>query len=416
MTYSLTPSQEKAFEVLTKTNKNVFLSGYAGTGKSFLIQKFILTTLSKKFPILASTGAASVLVGGRTFHSFFGLGILEGGAQKTYEKAISDKGVQRRLRKIEGIVIDEVSMISSVEFEIAQKVARTVRKKNIPWGGLRVIVVGDFYQLPPVNPYAKEKEWCFLSEAWQSCQFEHLFLTDLIRYQNDEDFLKMLNLVREAKLDDFVMQYLNDHKVQSYDSENFEDTTVLLARRNQVDNFNLKKLNELEGEKIHYQTEYTGSQIAQNRMKKVAPIPEVITIKKNAFVMIRMNDPKERFVNGTTGFIREALDEVLLIELTHGKLIELNKFSFTLLDANGDELATAKNFPISMAYALTIHKSQGVSLDKAIMNLENLWECGQAYVALSRVRSGEGLKILGWHPKSFKTDSAVRAYYSQNQF
>lgn len=198
----LTPSQERAFEVLTATDDNVFLTGVAGSGKSFLIGRFLRhldepaklqkdsTQLSKRFPILASTGAAAILVGGRTFHSFFGLGILEGGVSATVDRAVKNTRLCKRLNTTDGVVIDEVSMISGTVLRAAEAICRKARSSSRPWGGLRVIAVGDFAQLPPVNPHWNPggglapqalRDWAFLDEAWATGQFVPAVLPETMR-------------------------------------------------------------------------------------------------------------------------------------------------------------------------------------------------------------------------------------------
>ena len=158
----LTEDQSIALQSML-SGANVFLTGGAGAGKSYVVKKFMMHVSSKEFPVLASTGAAAVLVGGRTFHSFFGLGIMDGGPGPTLDRACKDKRLLRRLRKVEGIIIDEVSMIPAEALWVAESVARFARDNDHPWGGLRVIAVGDFAQLPPVHKGPEERPWAFLS-------------------------------------------------------------------------------------------------------------------------------------------------------------------------------------------------------------------------------------------------------------
>ena len=161
----LSDEQQKALGLLL-SGENVFLSGGAGSGKSYLIRAFMQQVSSIEMPILASTGAAAVLLGGRTFHSFFGLGIMEGGPQAAYEKATRDQRLMRRIAKVEGFVLDEVSMIPGTAFETAEKIARTARGSSLPWGGMRVIVVGDFAQLPPVTK-TQNRDWAFQTRLFK---------------------------------------------------------------------------------------------------------------------------------------------------------------------------------------------------------------------------------------------------------
>jgi len=161
---TLNAEQTEALEIL-KSQGNIFLTGAAGTGKSFLLKQFLREATDEEIPILASTGAAAILVGGRTFHSFFGLGIFEGGISATIERAVENKRLVKRINETDTFVIDEVSMLSGPTLRAAETIARRVRKNSRPWGGMRVIAVGDFAQLPPVNPFSQTKEWAFLDEV-----------------------------------------------------------------------------------------------------------------------------------------------------------------------------------------------------------------------------------------------------------
>ena len=165
------------------SKRNVFLTGAAGSGKSFLLQKY-LNEKDANHPILASTGAAASIIGGRTFHSFFGLGIMQGGPAKTVERALANTKVRNRLRSANTIIIDEISMISSKVFACAESISRQAREnRRQPWGGLRVIVVGDGYQLPPVEPNSEETLWAFDHECWDRTDFDTAYLSELIQYR-----------------------------------------------------------------------------------------------------------------------------------------------------------------------------------------------------------------------------------------
>lgn len=409
----LTPCQERAYESLSGTG-NVFLTGGAGSGKSFLVRYFLKDKSTKEFPVLASTGAAAVLVGGRTFHSFFGLGILEGGPEATIEKAARNRQVVRRLKKINGFIVDEVSMLSGVILATAEIICRRVRDSDEPWGGLRVIAVGDFAQLPPVERNSSAKSWAFQHPVWTWSGFKTEYLRTQTRCR-DEEYMRILNKVREGNVTQEVVDYLNS-KIVTGDQE-FTGTR-LFPRRDQTDHFNLKKLNELKTPLIKLETVYTGQARLVEQLKKVAPIPEVLHLKENALVMIRQNDPQGRWVNGTTGYVEKMSTEMggmfvkaLKIRLLNGRLAELEKQSFTLLDADGEVVASATNFPVSLAYASTIHKAQGATLDRLWVDLKQLWEPGQAYVALSRISQGSDLWVEAWQPRAIRTDPHVTQFY-----
>lgn len=408
MSTTLTPCQERACRLLEGT-ENVFITGGAGSGKSFLIRHYLRDKDSREIPVLASTGAAAVLVGGRTFHSFFGLGIMEGGIEVTIEKAARNRQVVRRLKKIKGIVIDEVSMLSGTTLRAAEILARRVRESDLPWGGIRVIAVGDFAQLPPVERHSNKstRGWAFLDPVWTWTGFQSCHLLTQTRCL-DAEYMLILAAIREGIVSSEVREYLDRHTRPIPDTF---DGTRLFPRRDETDRFNLKKLEELPGDLHVFETQYMGDGRALETLKKYTPVPEVLALKEGALVMLRQNDPQQRWVNGTQGIIVRIRPNVLTIELLNGRWVEIEKASFTLLDAEGEPVAAAVNFPVSLAWATTIHKAQGATLDRMAVNLSQLWEPGQAYVALSRLRRGADLYIERWEPRSIRVDPDVVNFY-----
>lgn len=415
--HDLSPCQEAAFGKLINTQENIFLTGSAGTGKSYLIRKFIDGVDPKTFPIVASTGAAAILVDGRTFHSFFGLGIMEGGVEATIAAAADNQRVVKRLRKLKGVIIDEISMINGPAFHAAEAIARRIRTADLPWGGLRVIAVGDFSQLPPVNsrnPVSSgagrgpRKEWAFLTPAWDASEFTPITLKTMMR-SDDADYLQMLQSVRTGENHDDVDEYLREKFVEEYDEFNIPH---LFGRRHHVEDFNIKRLSEVKGKLHEFPTRYIGGERACEIIRKHAPIPEVLQLKKKALVMIRINDPAMRFINGSLGTIQKITPQVLEVTLQSGRTVEIAPHAFSYNDADGKSSAVAENFPLTLAYATTIHKAQGSTMDCMACDLSNLWEPGQAYVALSRLKSGAGLHLLGWNRRCMQTSEEVRAFHA----
>ncbi len=401
----LTPSQEAGFEALMEGEENIFLTGGPGTGKSFLIRRF-LDECEDEVPVVASTGAAAILIGGRTFHSFFGLGIMQGGPEAVTAKAMKNKRLRKRLKDTDVLVVDEVSMLSGDTLNCAEQIARSIRRSQQPWGGIRMIVVGDFAQLPPISR-GKEKEWCFLSQAWKRSNFKKIVLREVKRTE-DAEFLEVLEDIRWGRVSPKVQTFLNERLSQSDTADS--EVPHVFPRRAQTDQFNRARLNEIGFKSRFYPTEYGGKEIYIDRLKRDAPIPEVLELKESALIMLRMNDPKQRYVNGTVGTI-EGLEDDLLLVRVHKRVIEIEPFSFTVLDDEGEEAAFARNFPVTLAYASTIHKMQGTTLDRCHISLKALWEPGQAYVALSRARSGNGITLMDWEPGSILADQTVQKFY-----
>lgn len=402
---TMTPCQARALVSLNSDVKpNVFVTGGAGVGKSFLIRHFHRSLDFKEFPMLASTGAAAVLVGGRTFHSFFGLGILEGGPAATVERAVRNRQVVRRLRQIKGMVIDEISMLAGPVLRVAEVIARRARESELPWGGIRVVTVGDFAQLPPVErDPAKGGGWAFLDPVWNWSMFERQHLQTQVRCQ-DPEYMRVLAKVREGVVDEDVAKYLNE-RTGPIETE-FEGTR-LFPRRDQTERFNEMRLADLPGEEKIFETLTSGSARGIESLLKQAPIPKTLRLKEGSLVMIRQNDPMGRWVNGTTGHVRRIQPAKLSIELLNGRWVDLEKATFSLLDGEGETIAALINFPVNLAWATTIHKAQGSTLDRMAVDISRLWEPGQAYVALSRLTSGSELRIARWDPSSIRVDPQV---------
>jgi hypothetical protein len=224
--------------------------------------------------------------------------------------------------------------------------------------------------------------------------------------------MRMLADVREGRVTPMVRDYLNS-KMGAV-ADDFEGTR-LFPRRDETERFNLGKLDALSGQPVRFETVYTGDAKAVEALKKYSPLPDALFLKEDALVMLRQNDPQGRWVNGTTGHIVSIKKTELKIELLNGRMIEIEPSSFSLLDAEGNVTAAAMNFPVSLAWASTIHKSQGATLDKMMVNLSNLWEPGQAYVALSRLQQGADLTVEKWDARSIRVDSDVVNFYRVKQ-
>lgn len=402
----LSEDQSRAWEAL-QSQDNVFITGEAGSGKSFVIRQFMKGKSTKTFPILASTGAAAVLVGGRTFHSFMGLGIMEGGAKATLLRAQNDRSLRKRLNQADGIIVDEISMLSGVTLEVAEKICQMHRENLAPWGGLRVIAVGDFAQLPPVQSGGGSRHWAFLDPVWQKTNFKSVVLKQNMR-TGDSEFLEILNEIRLGKVTSRVEMFLNRKQMDC--DEGFEGTR-LFPRRNQTDAFNNRELEKLPGETHTFPTVFSGNERHIEQLKKHSPLSEELVLKVNALVMLRQNDPKMRWVNGSTGYVRKITNSEVEVELLRGRIAVIERASFSLLNAEGIPLASAVNFPLSLAYAATIHKAQGMTLDRLVVDLNSLWEPGQAYVALSRIVDPIHLRVESWQPRSIKADPVVTEFY-----
>lgn len=403
------PDQKEAL-LLLESKANLFLTGDAGSGKSTVIQQFLRNSDSGSTVVLASTGAAALLIGGRTFHSFFGLGILEGGPERTIERALRNPLLVRRVRQASLVIIDEISMLNGQTLSVAEAIARKARGNEEPWGALRIVAVGDFSQLPPVRGANQPTDWAFRHEVWARTKFQSKTLSQNHRV-DDPKWIEVLNYIRRGECNNLVRSALN---ARLKEPGKDEDPTRLFARRMDAEQYNDSRLEALPGEEVLFETDYKGSGPAQEAIRKNCPLPEVLRLKPDALVMLRKNDVDGLFVNGSLAYVRDIDKKQLGLELVEsGITIEVEPMKFELLDGDGEVIAYAKNFPINLAYGVTIHKAQGATIDSLRLNLTRLWEPGQAYVALSRAKIYKKLFLDRWEPKSIFTDSDVLRFYDE---
>lgn len=401
---NLNSEQKKALKFLLQSKQNVFLTGAAGTGKSQVIKIFreIKKMSNETIPMVASTGAAAILVNGVTFNSYFGLGIMAGGKKAVIENALHNRSLCERLIYTDTVVVDEISMISGEVFNTANELCQKIRQNKKFFGGIRVILVGDFFQLGPFSETEKP-DWVFESASWKKSKMKVFNLKKIMR-TSDKTFLDILGNIRKGKIDAKTKKFLTSKTRKNSESI---DVPRIFSRNHEVDAYNKKILNSINAPEIKISTQYVGDKNAVERLKEQLVIAENIVIKKGALVMLRVNNFQEGFVNGTVGTVIGLSPDVLTIKKTSGEVIHVKKHIFEYIGVTGEVTAKAKNFPITLAWAITIHKSQGATLDKAIISLDRLWLHGQAYTALSRLKTAQGLIIDKWNKESFIVDKKV---------
>jgi ATP-dependent DNA helicase PIF1 len=403
----LTPCQEDALELLA-SGKNVFLTGDAGTGKSTLLEVWKRTLNPKLVAVTASTGVAALLVGGRTIHSFFNIGRGEDSIKDLLRNRSATSRSAQAVKSIKVLIIDEVSMIGASILDKIEAIARHDRHSDEPWGGLQVVVVGDAGQLPPIND-----DWCFMSESWKRSKFAPALLRTQVRTE-DKAFAAILRSVRNGELTDAVCDLLDSRLDPTPD----DSWVRLLPKRADVDQWNNRKLFALGTEVRSFAAIKDGNEGSLKSLEAAMPVPMNLQVAEGAYVMFRVNHPEGHWANGTTGYVEEIRQSGLTIRLAdaNGKpgnaSFAVTRHSFSIKGWDGTSLAEIRQFPIQLAWAVTIHKSQGATLDRAAVDLANLWEPGQAYVAMSRVRRPEGLAVIRWSAESFVADPDVRALYS----
>lgn len=422
-----TTDQSVALDSL-RSKRNVFLTGAAGVGKSFVFNHYLEEAkrddpdayylsendIGQRYPILASTGAAAVLIGGRTVHSFFGLGAGQKPRNVIVAEALSNQYVLRRIRAATQIAIDEVSMLGSDTLDAAEEITRGASGNGEPWGGKRIVASGDFLQLPPVSDIRDDSKWAFNSKAWKIGEFDTALLRRVVRTA-DPDFVAILHKVRRGIYDNDVYEFLLSRIMRQELVYEF-DGTVLFPHKAPVDDINTRKLNDIESPLVSVPTEFTGDNRYFGRLEKVMPINSMLLLKEGALVMIRQNHPDMLYVNGSLGIISKISSDFISVSLFSGDNAVLTKSSYEWTDGNGKTLARARNFPLSLAWASTIHKAQGATIDRVCVDLRGAWECGQSYVALSRVRSASNLHVLGWDQSSIRADASVVSFYDNLEY
>lgn len=386
-------TQLEALDIL-KDGHNVFLTGSAGSGKTFLLNEFIKHLKKKNVStgISASTGIAATHINGRTIHSWCGMGIEESFNHKV-KTSIAKNEVKQRIKKTEVLIIDEISMLSASRLDLVDTICRLVKKDEHPFGGLQVVLSGDFFQLPPVARGSEDGRFAFESDIWKEMNLKVCYLKEQHRHQ-DEKFLELLNSLRSRRGLTEAKKALSARLNKKIKSE--IKPTKLYTHNIDVDSHNNLELGRIKTRARIFEMKNHGSSDLLKNLKKGCLAPEVLELKVGAVVMFVKNNFKELYVNGTVGRVIAFDDEsgYPLIETFKGDVIEAKREVWPVEDSGGI-VASISQIPLRLAWAITVHKSQGMSLDCAEIDLSRTFEYGMGYVALSRVRSLAGLRLLG---------------------
>lgn len=378
-------TQEQALEIL-KTGSNVFLTGIAGAGKTYVLMQFIayLQERSTPFAVTASTGIVAAAIDGITIHSFSGLGIRNTLNANDLERMKFNKKIAKRIRAIKVLIIDEISMLSADQLDCINAIFKTVRNNDLPFGGVQIVFCGDFLQLPPV-----QGTYAFKSMVWQSMTLAMCYLDKAYR-QKDSDLLVILNAIRTNSVTEKVKKMVEkqrDAKIANF--------TVLFTHNEDVDFFNKNELKKLQVKSSYYYMTAIGDVKAVETIKRYCLSPEVLEIKKGAKVMVTRNLFSQGLVNGTLATVVGCGNNTVNIKTMDGREVMVEPAKWSTLNEFGKPIATIQQVPLRLAYAITIHKSQGMTLDAAVMNLSKVFAAGQGYVAFSRLRSLDMLSLEG---------------------
>lgn len=388
-------TQDQALKIL-KTGNNVFLTGEAGSGKTHTVNQYVsyLRKHGVGVAVTASTGIAATHLGGVTIHSWSGIGIRKEFSDKELANLASKKRLKSRAQKTSVLIIDEISMIDAKTLTVIDLALKSLCDNQQPFGGVQVIFVGDFFQLPPVSDGSSE--FAYNSPAWSEAKPVVCYLSEQHR-QSDSAYNTFLNSIRAGKVTQTEISLLESRTVKIQIEHQM---TRLYSHNIDVDGLNHQKLGAIETNEQFYQMTSRGRKPLVEQLKKGCLSPEKLILKIGAQVMFTKNNYEVGYVNGTLGEIIDFSQEDLpVVRTKSGQEIEVEPVDWQI-EEHGRVLASVTQIPLRLAWAITVHKSQGMSLDEAVVDLSRAFEFGQGYVALSRVRSTKGLHVVGFNNKS----------------
>lgn len=403
-------TQECALDIM-KMGQNVFLTGNAGSGKTYVLNRYITYLKEHDIPvaITASTGIAATHIGGVTIHAWSGMGIKEILNPYEIDQLEEKQYLWDRYQKTKVLIIDEVSMISGKFLDTLDLVCRSLKRNpDEPFGGIQLVLCGDLLQLPPVNSSLDpegESSLIIDAMAWKSSKIVSCYLTEQHR-QHDHVFTQVLNAVRTGE-PSYEHVDIIESRITEYDHDAHYHMTKLFTHNTDVDTINTNALNGLEGSAHEYGMTAKGKSHLIESLKKGCLAVEKLSLKLNTEVMFIKNNPDKGYVNGTRGVVVDFTDDSKPIVLTkEGDRITVAEETWSI-DDEGKILASITQLPLRHAWAITVHKSQGMSLDEAVIDLSKSFTYGMGYVALSRVRSLEGLHLVGFSRESLHLNPRV---------
>ncbi len=400
-------TQEQALNIL-KTGANVFLTGEPGAGKTYTLNRYLahLDACGVSVAVTASTGIAATHVSGMTIHAWSGIGARDALSEQDIDAVLQKEKYVKRMRKANVLVIDEVSMLSAGALDAVEILCRRARGIGEPFGGMQVIVVGDFFQLPPITPYGQLPQFAFESPTWKRANMLTCYLEEQHR-QEDELLLGLLSAIRRADVEEEHFTLLSEQTDIAYEGI---EPTRLFTHNKDVDALNNAELAKLSGQKKRYTMRGTGAKPLVEGLMKTCLSPQALDLAVEAMVMCTKNNFEAGYVNGTLGRVVEFSkgDSFPIIETADGTRLKIEPTTWTLQE-DGKVRAEVAQIPLRLAWAITIHKSQGMSLDAAEIDLRNAFTYGQGYVALSRVRTLAGMKIIGVGPNALIVDPRIVA-------
>lgn len=413
-------TQERATE-LALQGHSLFLTGQAGTGKTYTLNSIIktLTENGKRVTRTASTGIASTHINGTTIHSWAGVGIKSKLSADDLYKIKNNNFSFNRINNTDVLIIDEISMLPDYVFDLVNEVCSFIKDKKQFFGGIQLIVCGDFFQLPPVNRNGNGNLYCFNSGVWNSLNMKVCYLDHIYR-QSDPEFIDLLNSIRTNSIEEKHINLLNSLKKNT---KNIDKAVNLYPKNINVDIENTRELNKLNKESHIFRSNSDGVGFVIERIKKNMIVNDTIIIKEGAKVMLAANKyekgiPLPIFVNGTLGTVqmiikKDDIEEIIIKTSKTEEIISLKRHKWAEIEVDrlGKEKTVAKveQFPLKLAWALTVHKSQGATLDYVNLDLTETFTHNMGYVALSRATSLEGIHLSGFNETALEIDPVIIA-------
>ncbi len=404
-------TQKEALKIL-EAGHNVLLTGPAGSGKTFLLNKYIAHLKKMKIgvAVTASTGIAATHIGGRTIHSWAGIGIKDYLSSGELKALVKRSYLKKQFEKTSVLVIDEISMLHAHRLDMINMVCQAFKKNSLAFGGMQIVMSGDFFQLPPISSSKDEADFVYKARIWSEMDLRVCYLDEQHR-QNDKKMSAILNSFRQDKVDSEIVNLLTSRLNQKLKTG--IKPVRLFTHNSDVDSINNEELNKISAPEFSYQMTNEGEKKIVESLKKNCLVPEYLTLKRGALVMFvknKFNEDKVVYVNGTTGKVID-FDEnrYPIVRLRNGEEIVVFPDSWTIDDEN-KVLAKITQIPLRLAWAITVHKSQGMTLEAAEIDLSRSFGYGMGYVALSRLTSLDGLYLMGINEMAYKLDPQVFEY------
>lgn len=399
-------TQEEALTIL-KTGANCFLTGGPGSGKTYTVNAYIAWLRSHGIEPArtASTGIAATHIGGMTLHAWSGIGVRDHVGPQEIDEIIAKEHVVRRITKAHVLIIDEVSMLSAAVLDAAERVIRAARRSDKPFGGMQIVLVGDFFQLPPVSR-GDAPVFAYAARAWREANPIPLYLTEQHRHE-DPELAEILSRIRSGEYEMDDISRILSREADPDDA--YEALPRLYTHNADVDRENELRLNELEETPKSYLMDTFGREPLVEALKRGCLSPECLVLKRGAVVMATKNNPVAGYANGTLGTVVEfeRATGYPVIETTKGERLTIAPSEWAI-EEQGKVRAKITQIPLRLAWALTVHKSQGQSIDAAVIDLSRAFEYGQGYVALSRLRTLSGLYLRGFREEALKVHPEVK--------